>query len=112
MTWEYSEDNLIEQTAMELFHEQLGWDIAIAYNKETFGEGSTLGRLNKKEVILTPLFMEHLEKFNPNLPKQAYKNAFEKLTEVSITKLDILDQTLPPFPMKFCHSFRHTLPLF
>jgi type I restriction enzyme R subunit len=86
MSWEYSEDNLIEQTAMELFHEQLGWDTAIAYNKETFGEGSTLGRLNKKEVILSPLFMEHLKKFNPNLPEQAYKNAFEKLSDVSITK--------------------------
>ncbi len=86
MSWEYSEDNLIEQTAMELFHERLGWDTAIAYNKETFGEGSTLGRLNKKEVILSPLFMEHLKKFNPNLPEQAYKNAFEKLSDVSITK--------------------------
>lgn len=86
MSWEYSEDNLIEQTAMELFHEQLGWDTAIAYNKETFGEGSTLGRLNKKEVILTPLFIKHLKKFNPNLPEQAYKNAFEKLTDVSVTK--------------------------
>jgi len=86
MTWEYSEDNLIEQTAIDLFHNQLGWDTAIAYNKETFGEGSTLGRLNKKEVILKPLFMEHLKKLNPNLPEQAYKNAFEKLLEVSITK--------------------------
>jgi type I restriction enzyme R subunit len=26
MTWEYSEDNLIEQTAIDLFFNQLGWD--------------------------------------------------------------------------------------
>lgn len=52
MTWEYSEDNLIEQTAIDLFFNQLGWDTLLAYNKEGFGEGSTLGRLNKKEVIL------------------------------------------------------------
>lgn len=27
MTWEYSEDNLIEQTAIDLFFNQLGCDI-------------------------------------------------------------------------------------
>jgi type I restriction enzyme, R subunit len=46
--FEYSEDNLIEQTAIDLFHNQLGWDTAIAYNKETFGEGSTLGSTEQK----------------------------------------------------------------
>ncbi|MBK8805193.1 MAG: type I restriction endonuclease subunit R [Bacteroidales bacterium] len=86
MTWEYSEDNLIEQTAIDLFHNQLGWDTAIAYNKETFGEGSTLGRLNKKEVVLKRIFFEKIKEFNPNLPEQAYSQAYEKLTEESITK--------------------------
>ena len=52
MTWEYSEDNLIEQTAIDLFLNRLGWDTLLAYNKESFGDGSTLGRLNKKEVII------------------------------------------------------------
>ena len=41
MTWEYSEDNLIEQTAIDLFFHQLGWDTLLAYNKESYGEGST-----------------------------------------------------------------------
>ncbi|MCX6271965.1 MAG: type I restriction endonuclease subunit R [Bacteroidetes bacterium] len=86
MTWEYSEDNLIEQTTMDLFFNQLGWDTAYAYNKETFGEGSTLGRLNKKEVLLKRIFLEKLKQFNPKLPEQAYQNAFEKLTEESITR--------------------------
>jgi type I restriction enzyme R subunit len=86
MTWEYSEDNLIEQTAIDLFHNQLGWDTALAYNKETFGEGSTLGRLNKKEVVLKEIFLKKIKEFNPNLPDQAYNQAFEKLIEESITK--------------------------
>lgn len=43
MSYEYSEDNLIEQTAIDLFFNQLGWDTLLAYNKESFGEGSTLG---------------------------------------------------------------------
>jgi len=86
MTWEYSEDNLIEQTAIDLFFNQLGWDTLLAYNKEGFGEGSTLGRLNKKEVLLKKIFFEKIKQFNPNLPEQAYNQAYEKLIEESITK--------------------------
>lgn len=86
MTWEYSEDNLIEQTAIYLFFHQLGWDTLLAYNKESFGEGSTLGRLNKKEVVLKKIFLEKIKEFNPNLPEQAYNQAYEKLIEESITR--------------------------
>ena len=86
MSWEYSEDNLIEQTAIDLFFNRLGWDTALAYNKETYGEGSTLGRLNKKDVILKRIFLEKLRLFNPNLPEQAYQHAYDKLIEESITR--------------------------
>ena len=86
MTWEYSEDNLIEQTAIDLFFNQLGWDTLLAYNKESFGEGSTLGRLNKKEVVLKKIFFEKIKEFNPGLPQKAYEEAYEKLIEESITK--------------------------
>lgn len=86
MAWEYSEDNLIEQTAIDLFFNRLGWDTLLAYNKESFGEGSTLGRLNKKEVIIKRIFLEKLKQFNPNLPQKAYLEAYEKLTEESSTK--------------------------
>ena len=57
MAYEYSEDNLIEQTAIDLFYHQLGWDTQVAFNKESYGEGSTLGRLNKKEVVLQRNFL-------------------------------------------------------
>ena len=86
MSYEYSEDNLIEQTAIDLFFNQLGWDTQLAYNKEGFGEGSTLGRLNQKEVVLKKIFFEKIKEFNPNLPEQAYNQAYEKLIEESITK--------------------------
>ncbi len=86
MTWEYSEDNLIEKTAMDLFYKNLGWDTLLAYNKESFGESSTLGRLNKKEVILKRIFLEKLRQFNPNLPEQAYNQAYKKLIEESTSK--------------------------
>ncbi len=86
MSYEYSEDHLIEQTAMELFHHRLGWDIAVAYNKETFGEDSTLSRLTKQEIILQRNFFKKIKEFNPGLPQQAYKNAYEKLLEDSSVK--------------------------
>lgn len=86
MNWEYSEDNLIEQTAFDLFFHQLGWETVLAYNKESFGEDSPLGRLNKKEIVLKKIFFEKLKHFNPDLPEQAYNQAYEKLIEESITK--------------------------
>ena len=45
----------------------------LAFEKEGFGEGITLGRLNIKES-------------NPTLPKLAYHQAYEKLIEENITK--------------------------
>lgn len=86
MSHEYSEDHLIEKTAIDLFFNQLNWDTVLAYNKESFGEGSTLGRTSKKEVVLKRIFLEKIKEFNPGLPPKAYQDAYEKLTEESITK--------------------------
>lgn len=86
MTYEYSEDNLIEQTAIDLFFNKLGWDTVLAFNKETFIVGGTLGRLSKKEVVLKRIFLEKIKEFNPGLPSKAYEEAYEKLLEERITK--------------------------
>jgi len=83
---DYSEDGLIEQTAMDLLRQQLGWDTALAYNKESFGANSSLGRLHKKEVVLKRYFLEKLEQFNPNLPKKVYEEVYSKLTTQNATK--------------------------
>lgn len=86
MTYEYSEDHLIEQTAIDLFYYQLGWDVQLAFNKESFGEHSTLGRLSKREVVIRRTFFQKIRELNPGLPESAYQQAYEKLTEESITK--------------------------
>jgi type I restriction enzyme R subunit len=86
MSWEYSEDHLIEQTAIDLFAKSLGWETLYAYNSETFGDSGTLGRTDKREVVLKKIFLEQLKQFNPNLPEPAYAQAYEKLTEESVTK--------------------------
>lgn len=85
-SFEYSEDRLIEQTAMQLF-EQLGWQTYTAYENETFGQSNSfLGRGSKKETILTKYLFPKLREFNPGLPEKTYQDAYEKLLESSSSK--------------------------
>lgn len=86
MSHEYSEDKLVEQTCIKLFQNSLGWETVCAYNSEIFGEDGTLGRVDKREVILKPYFLEKLKQFNPDLPEQAYTNALDILLEDSVIK--------------------------
>lgn len=89
MSYEYSEDNLVEETAIDLFYNELDWDVSIAFNKETFGEFSTYGRKNKKQVVLEKTFLEKLKEFNPGLPDSAYNSALEQILFDSSSKLTI-----------------------
>jgi type I restriction enzyme R subunit len=86
MTREYSEDALIEQTAIGLFQQELQWETFLAYNNESFGDTGTLGRASKKDVVLKRHFLEKLKELNPNLPTKAYEEAYEKFTESSSSK--------------------------
>lgn len=85
MAKDYSEDELVEKEAMRLF-QQLGWDTALAYNKETFGAGSQLGRLHRREVVLKRYFLEQLAAFNPGLPASVYQDAYTQLTTANVSK--------------------------
>ena len=52
MTWEYSEDNLIEQTAIDLFFNKLGWDTLLAINKKvTEKEVPSLLFINSRNCV-------------------------------------------------------------
>lgn len=86
MSWEYSEDKLIEQTAIQLFEEKLKWQTILAYNSEVFGEAGTLGRNSKKEILLKPKILQKLRALNPGLPEKAYEEAFQRLIEFSSSK--------------------------
>lgn len=78
MSKDYSEDILIEQPAIEVFKE-LGYSYENCFD-ETFGEGSTLGRDNKSQVILIRKLKPALTKLNPDLPEEAILKAMEELT--------------------------------
>ena len=80
MSYEYSEDGLIEQATQDVL-EELGWKVVTAWQNESFGEDGLLGRENKSEVILSRYLLQALEKLNPNLPETAYEQAIEQISQ-------------------------------
>ena len=98
MSYEYSEDNLVEQATQDVL-EELGWQVEYAWTKETFGEDGLLGREDKSEVILKRYLLEALKLLNPNLPNVAYQHAIDqiiqkiadkKLVQINKEKYDLL----------------------
>lgn len=53
MSWEYSENILVQNSAGNVLQNKLGWDVILAYDKEQLGENGTLGRKSYKEIVLT-----------------------------------------------------------
>ena len=89
----YTEDQLVEQPAIGLFAE-LGWQTVSAL-EETFGapspglaatlshpmgEGASLGRETKGEVVLVSRLRAALVRLNPALPSHAITAAVDELT--------------------------------
>jgi len=90
MSWEYNEDNLVEQATVDIL-EDIGWTVQTAWGNETFGEHGNLGRENRSEVVLAKYLLPALEKLNPNLPVQAYKDAYLQIIQREADKT--LDRT-------------------
>ena len=53
MSWEYSENILVQNSAGNVLQNKLGWEVVFAYDKEQLGENGTLGRRSYKEIVLT-----------------------------------------------------------
>lgn len=90
MSYEYSEDGLVEQASQEVL-EQLGWQVKTAWHKESFSvkddrSDGLLGRANKSEVILQRYLKQALVELNPGLPDTAYQSAIDQLTQVEADK--------------------------
>jgi type I restriction enzyme R subunit len=80
MSYEFSEDGLIEQATQDVL-EELGWQVVTAWKYESFGDDGLLGRDNPSEVILDRYLLQALEKLNPGLPKTAYEQAIEQISQ-------------------------------
>src|SRR6218665_3172298 len=80
MSYEYSEDGLVENATQQVL-EELGWEVVRAWKNETFGENGLLGRETKTEVILRKYVLEALRKYNEGLPEDAYQQAIEQIEQ-------------------------------
>jgi len=86
MSYEYSEDGLVEAASQEVL-EDLGWVVETAWQKEKFTDAEDkqrtqglLGRTNKSEVLLVRYLLIALRSLNPDLPDTAYQQAVDLLS--------------------------------
>ena len=65
MSYDYSENILVQDSAGNLLQNELGWDVQYAYNKEVLGEKGTFGRKSYNEILLVRYFRAALKSLNP-----------------------------------------------
>ena len=85
---EYSENILVQESAGRLLHDELGWEVATAYNQEVLGEDGTFGRKSYREVLLKRYVRQALRKLNPWMNDTQVEQAISTLeTRLSTASL-------------------------
>ena len=79
MSHDYSENILIRDSAGHVLRDELGWEVAMAYNSEKLGASGTFGRKSYREVVLWRYFKQAVMKLNPWLTEPVYQEAVKKL---------------------------------
>ena len=64
MSHEYTENELIQNSAGNLLHDELKWDVHFAYNQEVLGENGTFGRISYEDILLSRYFRAALKNLN------------------------------------------------
>ena len=92
MSYDYSENILVQESAGNLLHDKLGWDVKFAYNSEILGENGTFGRKSYKEILLTRYLVEALKKFNHWINEaqiiEALRNLESRLSTASLLQVN------------------------
>lgn len=65
MSYDYSENILVQESAGNLLKNDLHWDVQFAYNTEQLGDDGTFGRRSYREILLPRYFKEALKRLNP-----------------------------------------------
>ena len=65
MSYDYSENILVQESAGNLLRDELNWDVKFAYNTEVLGNSGTFGRKSYREILLVRYFHAALKKLNP-----------------------------------------------
>lgn len=92
MSYDYSENILVQESAGNLLRDELGWDVRFAYNTEILGKTGTFGRENYKEIVLYRYFREALKKLNPwindNQISEVQKTLEQRLSTSSLLQVN------------------------
>ena len=80
MSYDYSENILVQESAGNLLDKELGWDVVFAYNQEVLGENGTLGRKDYHEIVLWRYFNQALKKLNPWITDAQIAEAHQTLS--------------------------------
>lgn len=89
MSYDYSENILVQESAGNLLHNELGWDVQFAYNTETLGKDGTFGRTSYNEILLFRYFKEALKEFNPWINDSQISEA-QKILEQRLSTSSLL----------------------
>ena len=65
MSYEYSENILVQESAGNLLRNELGWNVEFAYDTEKLGVNGTFGRKSYQEILLSRYFRLKVQEFNP-----------------------------------------------
>ena len=79
MSYEYSENILVQESAGNFLQNELGWQVEFAYNKEVLGENGTFGRKDYRDILLSRYFQAALKKLNPWITQIQVAEAQKKL---------------------------------
>jgi len=85
MSYDYSENILVQGAAGDLLRDELGWDVVFAYNEEKLGAYGTLGRNSYKEILLLRYFRNALKELNPWITDTQITEAEKRMTEYMST---------------------------
>ena len=92
MSYDYSENILVQESAGHLLARELGWEVAYAYNTEKLGRDGTFGRTSYKEILLTRYFRQALQRLNPWLTSaqldEAQKKMESRLSTASLMQIN------------------------
>lgn len=92
MSYDYSENILVQESAGNLLRDELGWDVRFAYNTEVLGKNGTFGRESYHEILLLRYFREALRKLNPwmndNQISEAQKVLENRLSTSSLLQVN------------------------
>lgn len=85
MSYEYTENILVQDSAGKLLRDELGWEVVMAYNQEVLGEDGTLGRRSYRDVVLTRYLIDALRRLNPWISENQINEALAQFLTCSAT---------------------------